>query len=190
MPLDLRRLFGITPQPDGQAGALEAEALVETPVEAPRPSQHRPPPRPDSVVQAALAQKILHGWMQNRHQTRYPLVLNLRNTTADEAALLLAVVRGALAAVDPGPAAFQRAQDWIATIGGELQPGADPMLASLGPAPIEQLHTARLAPQAYAACAGSLGRRTATARRYLDFLAARLGLPDDVARSLNRRFAA
>lgn len=187
MPLDLRRLFGITPRPDGQAGVLESEALGEAPAETPRPPQHRPPRRPDSVIQAALAQKLLHGWMQNRYQTRYPLVLNFRNTTEDETALLLAMVRGALAAVDPGPAAFQRAQDWIATVGGDLQPPTGP---DTGPAPLGQLHAARLAPQAYAACAGSLGRRTATARRYLDFLAARLALPDDVARSLNRRFAA
>ena len=186
MPLDLRRLFGITPPPDGQAGVLESEAIAEAPVEAPRPTQHRPPPRPDSVIQAALAQKVLHGWMQNRHQTRYPLVLNFRNTTEGETALLLAMVRGALAAVDPGPAAFQRAQDWVATVGGDLQPSPGTDLAAT---PIDRLHAARLAPQAYAACAGSLGRRSTTARRYLDFLAARLALPDDVARSLNRRFA-
>ena len=165
MPFDLRRLFGITPQPDGQAPALEADALKADALKAdaleadpPRPAQHRAPPRPDTVIQAALAQKLLHGWMQNRYQTRYPLVLNLRNTTPEETALILAAVHQALAAADPSAPALDRARAWISGIGGTLPtaPGATPGL-------IDQLHTARLAPQAYAACAGSLGRRTATA---------------------------
>ena len=197
MPLDLRRLFGLAPYPDGQAAALEAE-MAEAEVveagaleagaleaEASQPTKHRARPRPDSVIQAALAQKILHGWMQNRYQTRYPLVLNLRNTTPEETALLLAAVHQALSAVDPSEPALHRAQAWVETVGGALPAAVEPM-----PSLIDQLHAARLAPQAYAACAGSLGRRTAAARRYLDFLAARLDLPDDVARSLNRRFAA
>lgn len=190
MPFDLRRLLGITPHPDGQSAALEAEALdPETLAETPRSTRPRALPRPDSVIQAALAQKVLHGWMQNRYQTRYPLVLNLRNTTPEETALLLAAVHQALSAVDPSEPALHRAQAWIETVGGSL-PAASDSTPTPTPTLIEQLHAARLSPQAYAACAGSLGRRTAAARRYLDFLAARLDLPDDVARSLNRRFAA
>lgn len=187
MPLDLRRWLGLTPHPDGQAAGVEADALQSGEVLA---ADAAPPrrtlPRPDTVIQAALAQKVLHGWMQNRYQTRYPLTLNLRHNTADEVALLLAAVREALCAADPGDAALRRAQEWIAAKGGDLQAAASPEPAGL----VDRLHAARLAPQAYAACAGALGRRTPTARRYLDFLAARLGLPDDVARSLNRRFAA
>ena len=193
MPLDLRRWLGVPPPPDGSAPAVEAEALRSGRAlagdEAAKGAavRHRALPRPDTVVQAALAQKVLHGWMQNRHQTRTPLVLNLRNTTPEEAALVLQAVREALWAADPGAAAFRRAQDWIAGKGGDLQPGAP---GDGGAGLVDRLHAGRLAPQAYAACAGALGRRTLVARRYLDFLAARLDLPDDVARSLNRRFAA
>ena len=46
----------------------------------------------------------------------------------------------------------------------------------------------RWATHAYAACAGALGQRSMLGRRFLNFLAARLGIPDEVARSLNRRF--
>ena len=185
MPLDLRRWLGITPHPDGQASALEAEAPT---TEAFAPVPHRRTlPRPDTIIQAALAQKLLHGWMQNRYQTRYPLVLNLRNNTPEEAALLLEAVQAALATADPTPAARTHAEAALATLGATLPP-TSPNTSAL-PTLIDRLHQARLAAQAYAACAATL-RRTPTTRRYLDFLAARLVLPDDTARSLNRRFGA
>ena len=183
----LRRLF--RPPADGQAHAVEAEAMqaggaLAADVGTALPP-HRAVSRPETVIQAALAQKTLHGWMQNRYQTRYPLVLNLRNHAPAEVDLLLQTVRHCLRIVDPGEDTARRASRFIAGVGGalELAPADD------GTDLVGRLHAARLVPQAYAACAGALGRRTTSSRRFLEFLAARLDLPDDVARSINRRFA-
>ena len=117
-------------------------------------------------IGAALAKKVLHGWMQNRYQTRYPLALNLRNNTPEETALLLQAVHHAVRLTGPGADAVQNAARFVAGAGGVLGPAPD----IDGPDLIEQLHAARLASQAYALCAGALGRRTMVTRRFLDFL--------------------
>ena len=96
----LRRLLHAAPHPDGQATTLEATALQNAPVLSGQP--HRVLRRPETVITTALGQKVLHGWMQNRFQTRYPLTLNLRNETPAAAALVVEAVRYALCAVDAG----------------------------------------------------------------------------------------
>ena len=181
----LQRLFG-GGQPDGVAEGVEEDALaaggaIADDIAPPPPAA----PKPESVVLEALGQKVLHAWLQNRHQTRYPLVLNLRNNTPDEVGLVLRAVRRSLALVDPSEEAFARAAEFIGKIGGALDRETGPPVHDL----VGRLHEARLASEAYAACAGALGRRGVAARRYLDFLAARLEVPDEVARSINRRFA-
>ena len=180
----VRAARGSTPEPDGQAVALQPVPPDAAAAQPARPG-HRPIAHPDTIIAAALAQKLLHGWLQNRYQTRYPLVLKLGNQSAEEVALLMQTVRCALRMVAASEADERRAAAWLASVGGalELQGGADEAL------PVAGLMQARLAPHAYAASAGALGRRTVATRRFLHFLAARLGIPDDVARSLNRRFA-
>ena len=143
----------------------------------------RPIARPETIIDAALGQKVLLGWMQNRYQTRYPLTLNLAHQSPEHSALVTRTVRGALGCVGAGPDEVQRAATWLAAVGGVL-PGDEP--ADL---PVDALRQAQLGAQAYAACAGALGQRTVVVRRFLSFLAARLGIPDEAARSLNRRFA-
>ena len=185
----LRRLFRGEPAAgtgaDGAAAAVHAAAAVREDVAAAAPARpgHRPVAHPDTIIAAALAQKLLHGWMQNRYQTRYPLTLKLANQTPEEAALLMAAARQALAAVGASEEDERRAAAWLATIGGQLP------CSGSGGMPFAGLQQAKLTPQAYAVCAGTLGRRTAATRRFLHFLAARLSIPDEVARSLNRRFA-
>ena len=180
----LRRLFGAQPQPDGVATGVEQDALAagaHLVAAAPVPPGRD---RPETIIATALGQKILHSWLQNRHQTRFPLVLNLRNNKPAEVLLILQAVRRSLLLVDAEPAALQNAAAFIESIGGTLttvEHDNDPAL-------VKSLHEARLTSEAYAACAGALGRRTIAGRRYLEFLAARLGIPDEVARSLNRRF--
>ena len=143
---------------------------------------------PESLMQASLAQKVLHGWMQNRHQTLYPLVLNWRNMDGGARRLVLSAMALALHAGEPDEGTLARAQGWLRSIGAR-----DADIAALldEPPSIGNLAaTARAAkqgPQAYAAAVAALGRRGLVNRRFHDFLAARLGLPDEVARSLNRR---
>ncbi len=145
-------------------------------------------PDPASIVSAALGQKILLGWLQNRHQTRYPLNLNLASHDAAEVALIVECVGRALRAGDADAGATSRAVEWLRSIGGDPAMTALP-LAPANPVPLlERVRAAGLTGQAYAASSRALGRRTLTNRRYLDYVAARLGIPDDVARSLHRRY--
>ena len=143
----------------------------------------RPIARPETIIEAALGQKVLLGWMQNRFQTRYPLTLNLAHQSPEHAALLVRTVRGALTCLGADGADVQRAATWLATVGGVLPTEETADL------PVGALQQAQLGAQAYAACAGALGQRTVVGRRFLSFLATRLGIPDEAARSLNRRFA-
>ncbi len=143
----------------------------------------RPIARPETIIDAALGQKVLLGWMQNRFQTRYPLTLDLAHQPPEHAALVVDTVRGALSCVGAAAADMARAATWLAAVGGALPDEAS------GDLPVDALNHAQLGPQAYAACAGALGQRTVVVRRFLSFLAARLGIPDEAARSLNRRFA-
>ncbi len=155
---------------------------------APPPTCRRSIPDPATIIAASLGQKVLHGWLQNRHQTRYPLILNLRLHSPAEVALILESVGHALRAGDADEPAVADALAWLHSI------GADPALTGLpGPNPdaaplLDRVRVSGLTAQAYAASTRALGRRTLTNRRYLDYLSARLGIPDEVARSIHRRF--
>ena len=180
-------------QPDGEAPALQQLALAEgTAAVRPATPTHRPIPRPESVIEASLAQKVLFGWMQNRHQTLYPLVLNLRNMNASEKQVIVGAIALALQAGEPDDPPAQRAETWLRSVGG-----GDGEIAALAevrraPCPIDafvaSIRGAGQGPQAYAASVGALSRRELVNRRFHDYFAARLGIADEVARSMNRRY--
>ncbi len=54
--------------------------------------------RPEAILRESLATKVMHGWLGNRQQTLYPLVLNLRNMSGHERALLAEAMAAAVAA--------------------------------------------------------------------------------------------
>jgi len=177
-------------QRDGEAPALQQLALQES-VAAVRPAAHRPIPRPESVIEAALAQKVLFGWMQNRHQTLYPLVLNLRNMDGGQRRLIVGAIALALQAGEHDPA-DPRAEAWLRSVGGTDDDMAALAEARRVPCPINafaaSVRSAGQGPQAYAAAVGALSRRSLVNRRLHDYLAARLGIADEVARGMNRRY--
>lgn len=156
---------------------------------------HAPAARPDprAPIVAAVAEKILQGWLQNRYQTRYPLVLKLDNMTVADATLIVALAGDCLR-MGAGPGdrdtARDAAQAWLGSIGAP--PAA---LAALAEPPhdpnalIAQLRAANLSAESYAVAAHVLGRRSLVNRRFLDYLSARLEVPDEIARSINRRHA-
>ncbi len=61
------------------------------------------------------------------------------------------------------------------------------MFAPLGPL-LDAIQAANLGSYAYAASLLALNQRNIVNRLYLDYLAARLGIPGDVVASLNRRY--
>lgn len=158
---------------------------------ATRPAAHRPIPRPESVIEASLAQKVLFGWMQNRHQTLYPLVLNLRNMDGGEKKLIVDAIALALQAGEHDGSG-QRAEAWLGSVGGDADDLVALTEAQRAPRPINTfvmaVRSAGQGPQAYAAAVGALSRRDLVNRRFHDYFAARLGIADEVARSMNRRY--
>jgi uncharacterized membrane protein YebE (DUF533 family) len=180
-------------QRDGEAPALQRQALDEGAAAAgPERPAHRPIQRPESIIQLSLAQKVLHGWMQNRHQTLYPLALTLRNMNEAEKRLIIGAMAFALQAGEADERSGQRAEAWLRSVGGGGEDVAALAEARLVPYLIDRfvagVRSAGQGPQAYAAAVGALGRRGIANRRFHDYLAARLGVADEVARSMNRRY--
>jgi uncharacterized membrane protein YebE (DUF533 family) len=191
----IKGLFRVTLNRDGQAPALEAAALegsVET-MPARRSRRERPLARPRAIVEESLAQKVLHAWLQNRHQTLYPLALNFRSLRPEEVGLVVHAMAAAITAdgrVDREEQA--RAAGSLDRFGiGEperrllVEAVREPR--PLGPL-LDAIQAANLGSYAYAASLLALNQRNIVNRLYLDYLAARLGIPGDVVASLNRRY--
>jgi uncharacterized membrane protein YebE (DUF533 family) len=196
----LSRLFTLTRNRDGQSHALQQDALggpaeaefAEAPT-APSPRRRRTGPQPQRIVEEALSQKALHAWLQNRHQTLFPLTLNLRSLDAAGRELLVHIM---VAAAEADGEVDQDEQDRIlqaldATGGGETERRLLPE-ALRQPSPLAQLlrqaQDTHLGAHAYAASLLALDQHSRVNQAYLDYLAARLGLPAEVTNSLNRRY--
>ena len=195
----LRRLLTRAQQRDGQAPALQATALATgaalaaaLPPDAALQVRRCLPP-PDRQLLEGLSAKVLAGWIQNRHQTLYPLAMNFRSLPPGVVPLLLAMAAVALRIQgEPGEAELERVRAWFATAGGGSEHERMFAEALAHPRPLHDLlgevATVRLGPQAYAVALAVLDQRPQVNRLFLDYLAARLAIPSDVARSLAQRY--
>ena len=149
--------------------------------------------RPMAVVVESLGQKVLHGWLQNRHQTLLPLTLDLRSMGIAERTLVLRTVAAAMAAGGQG-CDLDLAQGALARIGAgerERRLLADAFAGTLPtdrPDLFDALQEARLGTHAYGAALLAVDQRDRVTQRWLAYLAARLALPDDAVASLHRRY--
>lgn len=183
--------------PDGQSEALEAHAaeaeLATAEAEADQGRRFRSLPSAETVLTEAIASKILHGWLQNRHQTLYPLTLGLRNLGPEKAATLAQMLAVALLS---GPDLSQAQQDaalsWFTSVGADEAAHAvfaeamrDPPATSRVLATVQQQE---IAAQAYVAALIAVDQRSPSGRLFLSYLAARLALPYAVVRSAERRY--
>ena len=146
------------------------------------------------MVRDAILTKILHGWLQNRHQTLFPLTVNLRtldqekrNALANFTAIaLLANASQALASHTPV------ARQWLTTAGAQ-QDTLDALDEALlhPPATNAALHNIErlgLAPIAYVAALISLDARDGASSHLLAYYTSRLSLPPTLVRSAHRRY--
>ena len=195
----LKRLFGSARNRDGQAHALEPEALERddaAAVAAPAaPAQRlRLAARPEAILLESLATKVMHGWLGNRQQTLYPLVLNLRNLSAPERALLAEIMAATLAAGRAPPAERDGAKvrQALARLGAGEEEAHRFDAALDRPRPVHELlaaiQDAGLGPHAYAASLLAADMREPASRAWLGYLAARFALPPEIVVSLNRRY--
>lgn len=181
---------------DGEAPVLEQMALseregpVSTALETPKALGPRELQK--DILLRTLSEKVLNVHLANRYQTSYPLVLNFGAHAPDEAALLVEVAASALLA-DPRSAPHAEAvrsrlleahasEDLLAAFEqARLQPRA---LSSILP----EIIARGLASHAYAVSLIAIGRPAATGRHHLAYLAARLGLGEEIVGSLRRRY--
>lgn len=203
----LSHLFGAAgehAERDGQAAELEAHATGVLPATLeggvalrPQASQGRRQRQvmlPRVIIAESLSEKVLNGWLQNRHQTLYPLTVNLRALDPPRVALLAQVMAVALLAGIAPPDAddIDAVSSWLGTVGGDESARAALRAALEAPPALSALlhgvQQANLTAYAYvvALVAGPL--RDPAGALFLDYLAARLGLPTNVVRSANRRY--
>ncbi len=199
----LARLFGEPVQRDGQARVLEAHttgigpALVASDGAgregAPGSRRQRPLPLPHESVAESLGEKVLNAWLQNRHQTLYPLTVNLRTLNPDRAALLARVTAVALlAGARASPERIEAASDWLGQSGGDDAVRCALRAALDAPEPLSmvlrQVQDAGLTAYAYVVALVATDPRDAAGQLFLEYLAARLTLPINVVRSADRRY--
>ncbi len=195
----LQRLMGRR-HPDGHAPVLEAPAgrlhggTAQSPAPATSASRRRSrlPADPRVLILASLGQKILHGWSQNRQQTLFPLTVNLRTLAPEARGLVLRATAAAMTAVTP-PTPREPIRAWLATVGATEADLArlDEALATPEPLArmLDAILTAHLGPYAYAVSLAAVDRHTQAGPLYLEYLAARLAVPTNVVKSVNRRYA-
>jgi len=163
---------------------------------APVPSGSRPrsrlPADPRVLILASLGQKLLDGWSQNRQQTLFPLTVNLRTLAPDARDLILRAMAAAMTAVAPSTP-YEPIQAWLATVGAAKADLArlDAALATPEPlAPLlDAVLAAHLGPYAYAVSLAATDRHSPAGPLYLEYLAARLAVPANIVKSVNRRYA-
>ena len=202
----LGRLLGRPAERDGMAASLEAlttgiaPALLdglEAGIVAP-PRIAMPPDAGRQAIDESVLSKVLHGWLQNRHQTLFPLALNVRaldrrqrETLARITAVLLLAEHGHHRS-QADLAREGEARRWLVGVGAEHDTLEAMDEALLDPPAISRVIDAvleyGLASYAYVAALICLDPRDGPGLHLADYLAARMALPITLVRSANRRY--
>ena len=185
-------------EPDDAVAALERPAGGHDPVpELPAAisRRDRAANAGSAMLMESLAQKVMHGWLQNRHQTLVPLTLNLRVLAEPQGAVVAGAAAGLLLAGRPredAMAAAPKLRAWLDDLGADSASLAAFDRALSAPPPLDQImeRTLELGVPVYTYMTGL----TASDPRYpasgllCDALQARFELPIAVARSVARRY--
>jgi hypothetical protein len=177
--------------PDGPEAAAGSAAPVAVP--EPTSRRDRTPTPGERQLAEAVAQKLLHGWLQNRHQTLMPLSVNLARLPAED---LGRVVRFAAVAASAGGdgTAPERLSAWLASAGADAAALAayEAALASptaLAPALAEVAAPERAGIAYVLALVASRGGGAGEAgAAFAEYVARRLGLSAAAQRSAQRRY--
>lgn len=195
----LARWFG-RGEHDGAAAALEAIAtgipanVLEPEIAGPVDRRQRVFEPTRKAVSDAIGKKVLHGWLQNRHQILLPLTVNFRVLNEDQARLLAEVMAAALlagsAVTDDDRA---KAVQFLRSSGASESTLDAFATALVTPPPLYRLFDAARSSHDLGALAYILlvvvndGRDPADGI-FLQWAAAKLELPTTVVRSVERRY--
>ncbi|TNC16004.1 tellurite resistance TerB family protein [Methylobacterium terricola] len=176
-----------------RAFGRDAPDDVEEPEAAPARASRRDrrAGRADAVVTEALSQKVLHAFLQNRHQTLVPFTLNLRVLEPAQRDLVVQAMAAAFLAQgrrqDPAPVRDALAR--ISAAEAERQRLDKALAAPLALGDLlDAIQAADLGASAYAASLLAIDQRRRVNQLYLAYLAERLGLSEDIVSSLHRRY--
>jgi uncharacterized membrane protein YebE (DUF533 family) len=156
-------------------------------------SQPDAPPEYDEGIVKVLAAKLFHDWLKNRQQLLVPFTLDLQKLHAAQADLLVnAMIVAAYAGGDPGEKAGERLNAALERLHASEAQHALLREALRQPktlrdvlAGVSDIATAALV---YAASLLAIDRRRLVNRHYMRYLAARLDLSSQLARSLEQRY--
>ena len=147
------------------------------------------------MVDEALAQKLLHAWLQNRHQTLVPLTLNFRVLSAEQRAAVFGVLAALLFAGRPqadAEAAIPAMRSKLGGLGADASGLAALEQALQAPPPLhlalERAQSLDLAVYAYVMALMASDPRYPASLLFCDVLQARFDLPSAVVRSATRRY--
>lgn len=147
------------------------------------------------MVTQALAQKVMHGWLQNRHQTLVPLTLNMRVMTQTQRTLVASALAALLLAGRPREAAQEQAaamRAWLVGLGAEPPVVGAFDAAMQAPPPldrvIEQARELDVPVFVFAAGLVASDPRFPASLLLCDVLQARFELPSAAVRSVTRRY--
>jgi hypothetical protein len=175
-------------------GSGPADAPAEPAAAEPAPGRrHRDPTPSERQLTEEISQKLLHGWLENRHQTLMPLSLNLARIPAEDRE---PIARFAAIAACAGTDARapERVRQWLDASGADADTLAAYEAALDAPPPLARA----LADMASPECAGIAYVLALVAARdgvvgdaghaFADYVAKRLALPNSALRSAERRY--
>lgn len=196
-------LFGRREPADGAVPALETaatgislaefdSAAVSNPVAGRR---ERMADAGSAGVMEALGAKVLHGWLQNRHQTLIPLTLNLSLLGPEQQNALARILASFVLAGRPGAdaaAAMPMLRSWLAGLGAAAETLAAFDAALEAPMPLNAVFEAAQAQEltiyAYVAALMAADSRYPASVMLCEMVQARFDLPPAVVRSAMRRY--
>jgi hypothetical protein len=192
----LQRLLERRADHDGRATALEPPPPAAPPggeAESDGSRRERRLRLPQEILDRSLSGKVLDGWLQNRHQVLVPLTFRLGRLAADDAAVLMRFTAAALLNASKADEPARRGVErWLGEVGAAGDAVAQFRAAVEAPEPLSRLIAAvrerDLAPYAYAAAVVASDTRDPAGRLFANFIAARLALPADAVRSVDRRY--
>ena len=148
-----------------------------------------------AVIQDALGVKVLHGWLQNRHQTLMPLTFNVAALSAPQRAALARMLASFLLIGRPSSDAIEFGPTlrlWLSGVGGDPDTLVAFDQALAAPLPLNQTFDLAqelgLSIYAYVAALMASDTRYPVSVMLCDMVQARFDLPTAIVRSATRRY--
>ena len=148
-----------------------------------------------AVINETLGVKLLHGWLQNRHQTLMPLTLNMSIMTRDQQDALARIMATLLLAGRPADAAAEFSpvlRTWLSGLGAGIDTVATFDAAIEAPLPLNALfetaQAGELTIYTYVAALMASDTRYPVSVMLCDLVQARFDLPTALVRSAVRRY--